>query len=59
MASKRRRRRNECGGKRRFATQAEAVALLIVLRRKDGERMHSYKCPFCHCWHIGHMGGMT
>lgn len=54
MASKRRLRRKTCGNKQAFNTQAEAVAFLISFQRRKDQNAASYKCAFCHKWHIGH-----
>lgn len=57
MASKRRRRRKACEGKRRFEVKAEAVLELKKLWRKDREPMKPYLCQWCRGWHIGHHSG--
>jgi len=55
MASKRRVRRRTCGDKQAFSQQGEAVAFLISYKRRTAEyNIRTYKCPFCHQWHIGH-----
>ena len=57
MASKRRIRRNACGSKRRFASDAEAYRMGKIVQRRQGQRfgrVSSYRCPFCGCWHWGH-----
>jgi hypothetical protein len=43
-----------CIGKKRHPTQGRAVAHLISLERATGHKLHTYKCRFCQCWHIGH-----
>jgi hypothetical protein len=55
MASKRRLRRKACGGKHRHASQEEAVAHSISLRRK-GETgvLNAYHCGYCGGYHVGH-----
>lgn len=53
MASKRRIRRKACGSKKPYPDQTTAVAHLIASGwAKDG--VHTYKCPFCRQWHLGH-----
>jgi hypothetical protein len=55
MASKRRQRRNACTGKQRHADRQRANDHAYALRRKEHDyRLHSYKCPYCRFWHIGH-----
>lgn len=57
MASKRRIRRRQCSGKRRFASHDEANAAmqrLIRSGKKDGGWLHIYGCKFCKGWHFGH-----
>lgn len=54
MASKRAIRRRECGHKKRYENQTLAVKQLINLKRKDNDRMRSYRCRFCGGWHVGH-----
>lgn len=45
-------------GKFRHPDEASALAQLAMLkaRKPVGPRMHPYRCPFCHDWHIGHDG---
>lgn len=52
MASKRRIRRLTCKGKRKYKSRSMAIA---VTKTHPGQ--HSYKCPYCHFWHNGHMPG--
>jgi hypothetical protein len=55
MASKRRQRRNACTGKHRHPDKQRANDHAYGLRRKEGDyNLHSYKCPFCRFWHVGH-----
>lgn len=42
-----------CLKKRSFPTQREANKALIKHRHYND--MKTYKCPHCHCWHIGHV----
>lgn len=55
MASKRAKRRKGCKGKRAFVDQTDAVSDLIGLKRKGETNIHTYKCRFCKCWHVGHI----
>jgi hypothetical protein len=56
MASKRRIRRLQCGGKIRYETQDQAYGGLRkhTLMRKETWPMSPYRCRFCRGWHIGH-----
>lgn len=56
MSSKRRVRRKQCQKKKkRFASQTDAVACLIYVKKKFNEvHLHSYKCNVCGFWHLGH-----
>ena len=59
MASKRRLRRNACDGEKRHPDKTRAVAHLIHLKKLAMQSgflasMRSYKCQFCHGWHVGH-----
>lgn len=57
MASKRRIRRRQCDGKKRYATPAEAmVQMQDVIRngRKKGGWLNVYRCRFCRGYHFGH-----
>lgn len=57
MASKRRIRRKQCTGKKRFATSGEAADVMFsVIRnnRKKGGWLHVYSCRFCGGYHFGH-----
>lgn len=53
MASKRNKRRRSCESKKAYPSQTEAVSAVIGLSRK-GSDVHTYKCQFCHRWHVGH-----
>jgi hypothetical protein len=59
MASKRRQRRKQCEGKRRYGTQTEALTAQCNLNRKRGwsEKLSPYRCRFCHGFHFGHTPG--
>ncbi len=56
MASKRRIRRIQCGGKTRYGAQDAAWAGLRqhLKRKKESWHMSPYPCRFCRGWHIGH-----
>lgn len=53
MASKRRIRRKACEGKKCFDSQLSASRVTSRFR-KQNEWLMTYKCKFCHNWHIGH-----
>lgn len=56
MASKRRLRRNACGKKRRYDSQAQALAAIKALARSGCAvgYLTPYRCAFCHAFHFGH-----
>lgn len=57
MASKRRQRRKQCDGKRRYKDQGEAMAgLRWVCKNFPNQvgQLRSYRCKFCNGWHLGH-----
>lgn len=55
MSSKRRVRRNECGGKQKFSTQSAAEDTAYgIHRRTGGDLMKPYVCTWCQSIHIGH-----
>ena len=56
MSSKRRIRRNECGSKKRHASQAAAILAIKLTSRGDFNKspMRPYLCKWCHKWHVGH-----
>lgn len=43
-----------CLGKVRYETavMADLASRGIARRRRHGERMRSYRCPFCEGWHL-------
>ena len=59
MSSKRRIRRKECEGKRRYATQGEAHAAMLAAQKSatGGRYIDAYQCEHCGGWHIGHRPG--
>jgi hypothetical protein len=60
MASKRHKRRQQCGHKQRFATHVmanDAMHSLIRSGKKRGGWLHIYFCTFCHGYHFGHAPG--
>lgn len=61
MGSKRRLRRKECEGKRRYATQGEAHTAALAAQKSatGGRYIEPYQCPHCNGWHIGHRPGAT
>ena len=56
MSSKRAQRRKACGGKQRFATQAETIDAIRALTRDKGWQgwLVPYRCKFCGGFHYGH-----
>lgn len=57
VSSKRRLRYRACRSKVRHATEAEAFASIVHLKRKghyDGEPLNVYRCRFCNGFHFGH-----
>jgi hypothetical protein len=58
MGSKRRLRRKECEGKRRYGSHGEAQTAANGLRGVNGGAyIEPYQCDFCNAWHIGHRPG--
>ena len=55
MSSKRAQRRRACDGKKRYATNADALHDAATLQRRDNYPMCVYRCKFCGGHHIGHM----
>lgn len=43
----------ECGRKKSYASQSQANKQLVKMR--DYNQMHTYECPHCFMWHIGHV----
>jgi hypothetical protein len=45
-----------CSRKIQYLSESRAnkAAREIQKKRRDGDGIHSYKCPHCHWWHIGH-----
>lgn len=55
MASKRGKKRKQCGRKQGFALQENAIKKAIEMRRKHlGQIFDAYRCTNCGLWHIGH-----
>jgi hypothetical protein len=57
MASKRRIRRRQCSGKKRYATHQEAEGIMFKVihsGKKRGGWLHVYSCRFCGGYHFGH-----
>jgi hypothetical protein len=48
-----------CDDKRKFLNKpsADGVCKHIKRETKRATVLHSYKCPYCHYWHIGHALG--
>lgn len=54
MASKRRKRRVQCGTKHRL-TKDQAMGRAVAMRRTSpGESFDAYPCPHGDHWHVGH-----
>lgn len=48
-------RRRECEGKARYEHRDQAEARVRDLQRGQlATRMHTYRCPHCGFWHVGH-----
>ena len=45
-----------CLEKAAFLTNDEAHRVIHAARKKRGERMKSYRCPFCQCFHLTKQG---
>lgn len=58
MASKRRLRRKQCDGKRRYESAPDALAGIKALHRAKGYQgfLSVYRCQFCKGYHFGHNG---
>ena len=54
MASKRRIRRKQCSGKRRYGSLADAQ-VFCNFKWKRGIHLRPYTCGFCKGIHIGHL----
>ena len=54
MASKRRKRRKSCTGKKRYPSRKEAMDSRDRVFKEYRIRLDAYKCDFCGGWHIGH-----
>lgn len=56
MASKRRIRRKQCEGKKRYSDKEECEYTMRKVRKKNPswQRLNTYKCKFCKGWHFGH-----
>ena len=48
-----------CEGKQRLTGKNIADRIASRMRRRRGEYVLSYRCEYCHAWHIGHPGGPT
>jgi hypothetical protein len=54
MASKRRMRRRQCEGKRRFPDPETARSAALSAWRACNQRFNVYRCDFCGGYHFGH-----
>jgi len=48
----------ECG-KRRCATEKQAVAYVLYLARKSKDPLRTYECPACSGWHVTKLATWT
>jgi hypothetical protein len=46
------RRHSECGKKKRYETEAEALATAHRQARATGRELNVYECPWCRGWHL-------
>jgi hypothetical protein len=54
VASKRRKRRKSCRGKKRYDEEWQAAVEAKRLRQlKSDQRIGWYRCQFCGGWHVG------
>lgn len=51
MASKRRLHKRECINKVQHRTKDGAYA--AIRKAQPSHKVHVYRCPWCHRWHIG------
>jgi hypothetical protein len=54
MASKRRKRRAECGQKHRLTKDAALSRATKMRRVYPGQYFDAYQCPHGDHWHVGH-----
>lgn len=56
MASKRRIRRKQCEGKKRYLNREDCTFAMFKVNKKNQSwhRLNTYKCKFCKGWHFGH-----
>lgn len=54
MASKRGKRRQECGTKHRLTKDAALRRATAMRRAKPGQYFDAYQCPHGDHWHVGH-----
>lgn len=41
-----------------YSSRKDALNQAAIARRDSGEDIRAYKCPYGHCWHIGHPPGV-
>ncbi|MFD7980272.1 hypothetical protein [Streptomyces sp. NPDC059071] len=46
-----------CTGKARYLERAHAKHAASRIRRTGANHLRPYRCPFCQCWHLGHLPG--
>lgn len=57
MASKRARRRHECGHKHGYPERWMAARSMRLITRDHLDTLHTYLCRWCGQWHVGHIPG--
>jgi len=48
-----------CYGKQEYSSRDEAerkIGRAVKHRGANRGELRSYRCPFCHYWHLGHRG---
>lgn len=48
-----RRERKMCGTKKRHSCRESAEGEQAWIKRKLGDTVNVYQCPYCHYWHVG------
>jgi len=54
MASRRNQRRSMCAGKVAYRDSGNATMRIATMCRSGSSNLHTYRCPFCKAYHIGH-----
>jgi hypothetical protein len=45
-----------CRGKQAYLSKADAKRVARLMSARERERLHLYRCPWCHYHHVGHLG---